>query len=83
MTFITPGGIDCIAGRLAYSALSGMFSLVWDEADTVDLPEKLADAVSHTSNWSLAAHLDRAQVRHDGRVQAVRPGEPLPRHRGA
>ena len=52
VTFITPGGIDCIAARLAYSALSGMFSLVWDEATTVDLPEKLADAVSHTSNWS-------------------------------
>jgi L-fucose isomerase len=52
VTFITPGGIDCIAGRLTYSALSGMFSLVWDEATTVDLPEKLADAVAHTSNWS-------------------------------
>ncbi len=52
VTFFTPGGIDCIAGRLAYSALSGMFSMVWDEATTVDLPEKLADAVSHTSNWS-------------------------------
>jgi len=52
VTFFTPGGIDCIAGRLTYSALSGMFSLVWDEATTVDLPEKLADAVSHTSNWS-------------------------------
>ena len=32
VTFITPGGIDCIAGRLAYSDLSGMFSMVWDEA---------------------------------------------------
>jgi L-fucose isomerase len=52
VTFFTPGGIDCIAGRLTYSALSGMFSMVWDEATTVDLPEKLADAVSHTSNWS-------------------------------
>ncbi len=52
VTFITPGGIDCIAGRLAYSALSGMFSMFWDEATTVDLPEKLADAVAHTSNWS-------------------------------
>ena len=50
VTFITPGGIDCIASRLAYSDLSGQFSLVWDEATTVDLPEKLADAVSHTSN---------------------------------
>ena len=52
VTFITPGGIDCIAGRMAYSALSGMFSMFWDEATTVDLPEKLADAVAHTSNWS-------------------------------
>jgi L-fucose isomerase len=50
VTFITPGGIDCIAARLAYSDLSGLFSLVWDEATTVDLPEKLARAVAHTSN---------------------------------
>lgn len=49
VTFITPGGIDCIAARLAYSQLSGMFSMVWDEATTVDLPEKLAEAVRHTS----------------------------------
>ncbi len=51
-TFTTPGGIDCIAGRLTYSTLSGMFTMFWDEATTVDLPEKLADAVAHTSNWS-------------------------------
>jgi len=50
VTFITPGGIDCIAARLAYSELSGMFSLVWDEATTVELPEKLSRAVAHTSN---------------------------------
>ena len=82
VTFITPGGIDCIAARLAYSDLSGMFSLVWDEATTVELPAKLAHAVAHTSNADLAAHLDRAQVRHDGRVQAIRPGQSLPRRLG-
>lgn len=49
VTFITPGGIEGIAGRLAFSALSGMFSLVWDEACTVDLPEKLAEAVCQAS----------------------------------
>jgi len=49
VTFISPGGIEGIAGRLAYSALNGMFSMVWDEAVTVELPEKLADAVCHTS----------------------------------
>ena len=50
VTFITPGGIQGIAGRLAYSELSGMFSLIWDEACTVDLPAKLASAVANTSN---------------------------------
>ncbi len=50
VTFITPGGIQGIAGRLAYSELMGMFSLVWDEACTVDLPARLAEAVASTSN---------------------------------
>lgn len=50
VTFITPGGIDCIASRLAYSDLSGMFSLIWDEATTVELPKPLAEAVANTSN---------------------------------
>jgi L-fucose isomerase len=53
VTFITPGGIEGIAARLAYSHLTGMFSLVWDEAVTVDLPAKLAAAVaaSSTPDW--------------------------------
>ena len=50
VSFISPGGIDGIAGRLAYSELSGMFSMVWDEACTVDLPDKLADVVANSSN---------------------------------
>ena len=49
VTFFTPGGIEGIASRLAYSELSGMFSLVWDEAATADLPAKLARAVAETS----------------------------------
>ena len=53
VTFVTPGGIEGIAGRLAYSALSKMFSMVWDEAITIDLPEKLAKAVcaASTPDW--------------------------------
>ena len=47
--FVSPGGIEGIAGRLGYSALTNMFSLVWDEATTVALPEKLAMAVCETS----------------------------------
>jgi L-fucose isomerase len=49
VTFISPGGISGIAGRLAYSDLSGTFGLIWDEASTADLPEKLATAVANTS----------------------------------
>jgi len=50
VTFISPGGIEGVASRLAYSDLSGMFSLVWDEAFTVDLPPRLAGAVADSSN---------------------------------
>ena len=53
VTFITPGGIEGIACRMAYSELSHMFSMVWDQASTADLPDKLASAVANTStpNW--------------------------------
>jgi L-fucose isomerase len=49
VTFYTPGGIEGIAARLAYSALNGCFSLIWDEACSVDLPAELAQAVANTS----------------------------------
>lgn len=52
VTFTTPGGIEGVAARLAYSSLSRQFTLVWDEAVTVELPAKLSDAVAHTSNWN-------------------------------
>ena len=47
--FISPAGLDGIAGRLAYSAITNAFSLVWDEATTVSLPDELAQAVCETS----------------------------------
>ena len=52
VTFVTPGGISGIAGRLAYSARIGRFSIIWDQARTVDLPDKLAQAVANASNWN-------------------------------
>ena len=52
VNFISPGGIEGIAARLAYSSVSGMFSLVWDEAVTVDIPDKLADAVCRISTYT-------------------------------
>lgn len=50
VSFVSPGGIEGIASRLTYSHFTGMFSLVWDEAQTVDLPEKLAALVANSSN---------------------------------
>ena len=49
VTFVSPGGIEGIAARMAYSAATNLFSLVWDEAQTVSLPAKLAEAVCNTS----------------------------------
>ena len=50
VTFVSPGGLSGIGGRMAYSALSGMFSMVWDEVTSVELPGELEDAVCKTSN---------------------------------
>jgi L-fucose isomerase len=52
VTFMTPGGIQGIAARMAYSASTDRFSVVWDEAATVDMPPKLASAVANTSSWN-------------------------------
>ena len=49
VTFMTPGGVEGIAARMAYSALNGLFSIVWDEAVTTQMPLKLAQAVAETS----------------------------------
>jgi L-fucose isomerase len=53
VTFMTPAGIDGIAGRMAYSSLTGLFSLIWDQAVTTDLPEALGKEVCGLSdaNW--------------------------------
>lgn len=50
VTFLTPGGIEGIVGRLGYNAISGMFSLIWDEAATLDLPDELAVKVCNLTN---------------------------------
>lgn len=49
VTFVSPSGIDGIAGRLAYSALTNKFTLIWDEATTIEMPAKLSKAVCNTS----------------------------------
>jgi len=51
VTFVSPGGLAGIAGRLTYSSLSGLFGLSWDEAITAEVPEVLAQALSHATNY--------------------------------
>jgi L-fucose isomerase len=49
VNFFSPGGIDGIAARLTFSGLNNMFSMVWDEATTTDMPAKLAKKVAAIS----------------------------------
>ena len=53
VTFMTPSGIEGIAGRVAYSALNNTFSLIWDEAYTTSVPAKLGKAMCDltTPTW--------------------------------
>ena len=45
VTFMTPAGIEGIAGRIAYSALNNKFCMIWDEAYTTEVPQKLCKAM--------------------------------------
>ncbi|MHC4664763.1 MAG: hypothetical protein ACYS9T_02245 [Planctomycetota bacterium] len=45
VTFLTPPGIEGIAGRMAYSSPTGLFSMIWDEAYTTEVPAKLGQAM--------------------------------------
>ncbi|WBL23354.1 hypothetical protein [Zunongwangia sp. HRR-M8] len=48
--FKSPGEIKGVAARLSYSSLSGMFSMLWDEAETVELPAEVAQKVCDGAN---------------------------------
>jgi L-fucose isomerase len=50
VTFMTPAGIGGIAARLAYSSVTGLFSLIWDEAETTAVPPALAKAMCNLTN---------------------------------
>ena len=53
VTFMTPSGIKGIAGRLAYSSAGGLFSMIWDQAYTTEVPEELGQAMCNltTPTW--------------------------------
>jgi len=45
VTFVTPAGIEGIAARCAFSSPTGLFSMIWDEAHTTEVPAKLGKAM--------------------------------------
>jgi L-fucose isomerase len=53
VTFVTPAGIEGIAARCAYSNANGLFSMIWDEAYTTEVPSKLCRAMCDltTPTW--------------------------------
>jgi L-fucose isomerase len=53
VTFMTPAGIKGIAARMAYSSAAGLFSMIWDEAHTTEVPKQLARAMCEltTPTW--------------------------------
>jgi len=52
VSYLSPKGIKGMAGRIAYSDLSGMFTMVQDEAQSVELPAPLAERVCHASDYT-------------------------------
>jgi L-fucose isomerase len=53
VTFMTPAGIEGIAGRMAYSSTTGLFSMIWDQAHTTEVPPELGQAMCNltTPTW--------------------------------
>ena len=45
VSFMTPAGIEGIAARCAHSSAAGLFSIIWDEARTTEVPAELAKAM--------------------------------------
>lgn len=52
VTFMTPAGINGIAGRVAFCGQNNRFSLIWDEAYTTSVPAKLEKAMCNLTNWN-------------------------------
>jgi len=52
VSYLSPKGIRGMAGRIAFSDLSGLFTMVQDEAQSIELPAKLAEKVCHASDYT-------------------------------
>jgi len=53
VTFMTPPGIEGIAARCTYSSTTGLFSMIWDQAHTTNVPNELSEAMCNltTPTW--------------------------------
>jgi L-fucose isomerase len=52
VSYLSPKGLKGLAGRIAFSDLSGLFTMVQDEAQSVELPAPLAEKVCHASDYT-------------------------------
>jgi len=52
VTFMTPAGIEGIAGRMAYSSLNDKFSMIWDQARTTEVVAELGQKMVNLTNWN-------------------------------
>jgi L-fucose isomerase len=50
--FMSPKGIEGIAGRMTYSATTDTFGMIWDEAVSTEVPVKLAKKMINLTTWS-------------------------------
>lgn len=50
--FVSPGGFCGQAGRLGYSDLTGMYTMIQAEAESQALPPALAERICHASDYS-------------------------------
>ncbi len=50
--YLSPKGLKGLAGRLGFSDLSGLFTMVQGEAQSVELPAPLAERVCHASDYT-------------------------------
>ncbi|RKY09054.1 MAG: hypothetical protein DRP56_03195 [Planctomycetota bacterium] len=52
LTFMTPAGIEGVAGRMAYSGLNDKFSLIWDQARTTEVHAELEKKMVNLTSWN-------------------------------
>jgi L-fucose isomerase len=50
--YVSPAGIQCQAGRLAYSDLTGTYTMIQAEAESVALPGPITESFCHASSYS-------------------------------